>query len=190
MAMDEKALNGFIAQAMEELAPPNYRLQAEQHGQARQGNTSPDIVVHMPYGLRTIIETEYRNPAIGDAKRRLGYEFNDYTLPMKSVLAVGIPQNLGDMRFTELGRALRSEQPQFLMQVVTGISEDDPNVQITPSSPVTVSLQDLVQYAWLAAIPEAYATTVVRQVVGNLQAAQCRVDPKAPPSQPKRPKPV
>ena len=172
MAMDEKAINGFIAQAMEELAPPNYRLYAEQHGQARQGNTSPDIVVHMPYGLRTIIETEYRNPAIGDAKSRLGYWFNDYTLPMKSVLAVGIPQNLSDMRFTELGRALRSEQPQFLMQVVTGISEDDPNVQITPSSPVTVSLQDLVQYAWLAAIPEAYATTVVRQVVGNLQAAQ------------------
>ena len=172
MAMNERPMNGFIAQAMEELAPPNYRLQAEQHGRARQGTTSPDIVVHMPYGLRTIIETEYRNPAIGDAKRRLGYEFNDYILPIKSVLAVGIPQNLGNLGFTELSQALRNGQPQFLMQVVTGTSEDDPDVQITPSSPVNVSLQDLVQYAWLAAIPESYAETVVKQVVSNLRATQ------------------
>ena len=172
MAMDEKALNAFIGQAMEKQAPRNYTVQVEQHGRARRGNTSPDIVVHMPYGLRTIVETEYGNPAIADAKSRLGYEFNDYTLPMKSVLAVGIPRELGDMGFTERDAALASDAPQFLMQVVTGRSEDDPDIRITPSKPVSVSLQDLVQYAWLAAIPEAYAAEVVSDVVGSLQAAQ------------------
>ena len=172
MAMDEKALNAFIAQAMERQAPPGYRLQAEQHGQARLGHTSPDIVVRMPYGLRTIIETEYDAPALGDAKSRLGYEFNDYTLPMKSVLAVGIPRPLGDLGFADLDRELMRDEPQFLMQVVTGKSENDPDIQIAPAQPVPVSARDLVQYAWLAAVPEAYATAIVNQVVGNLTTAQ------------------
>ena len=172
MAMDEKALNAFIAQALERQAPRGYQVQVEQHGQARLGNTSPDIVVHMPYGLRTIVETEYDAPAIGDAKTRLGYEFNDYTLPMKSVLAVGIPRHLGDLRFADLDRELLSDNPQFLMQVVTGRSENDPDIQITPAQPIPVSVRDLAQYAWLAAIPEAYAAAMIDEVVSKLKTAQ------------------
>ena len=172
MAMDEKALNGIIAQAMEEQAPRGYIVQAEQHGQARLGHTSPDIVVRMPYGLRTIVETEYDAPAIGDAKTRLGYEFIDYAPPMKSVLAVGIPRHLGDLGFTDLERELMSDHPQFLMQVVTGKSENDPDINITPAQPVPVSLRDLVQYAWLAAVPEAYAAAVIDDVVSRLKTAQ------------------
>ena len=175
MAMDEKALNACIAQAMERQAPRGYSVQAEQHGQARQGNASPDIVVRMPYGLRTIVETEYGAPALGDAKSRLGYEFSDYTLPMKSVLAVGIPRPLGELGFADLDRELMSDTPQFLMQVVTGQSDKDPNIKITPARPVAVSLRDLVQYAWLAAIPEAYAAEVVGEVVANLKTAQAEL---------------
>ena len=172
MAMDEKALNAFIAQAMERQAPRGYQVQVEQHGQARLGHTSPDIVVRMPYGLRTIVETEYDAPAIGDAKTRLGYEFIDYALPMKSVLAVGIPRHLGDLGFADLDRELMSDAPQFLMQVVTGKSENDPDIQIMPAHPVAVSLRDLVQYAWLAAIPEAYAAAMIDEVVSKLKTAQ------------------
>ena len=41
----------------------------------------------MPYGPRTIIETEYGAPAVKDAIERLGYEFNNYNIPMKTVIA-------------------------------------------------------------------------------------------------------
>ena len=172
MAMDEKAFNFAIALALEKQAPRGYTVQVEQHGQARLGHTSPDLVVRMPYGLRTIVETEYDAPAIGDAKTRLGYEFIDYMLPMKSVLAVGIPRHLGDLGFADLDRELMSDNPQFLMQVVTGRSENDPDIQITPSQPVPVSVRDLAQYAWLAAVPEAYAATVIDEVVSRLKTAQ------------------
>ena len=172
MAMDEKAINYAIAQALERQAPPGYAVLVEQHGQARLGHTSPDLVVQMPYGLRTIIETEYGAPAIGDAQTRLGYEFIDHALPMKSVLAVGIPRPLGDLGFAELDRELMSDNPQFLMQVVTGRSEDDPDIQITPAQPVPVSVRDLAQYAWLAAVPEAYSAAVIAEVVSKLKTAQ------------------
>ena len=175
MATDEKALNAYLAQAMERQAPPRYRVAAEQHGRARRGAASPDLVVQMPYGLRTIIETEYRHPAIADAKRRLGYEFNDSTIPMKSILAVGIPEHLGELGHTELERELMGDNPQFLLQIVTGRAENDPDLKIVPPRPAPVSLRDLVQYAWLAAIPEAYAATIVNEVVNNLKAAQAEL---------------
>lgn len=172
MAIDEKVMNGYIAEAMELQSPRGYRVTAEQHGQALRGHTSPDIVVDMPYRLRTIIETEYNAPAIADAKDRLGYEFNDHNLPMKSVLAVGIPESWGDLSHADRRQALASDQPELLMQVVTGRSENDPELKILPEQPVAVSLRDLVQYAWLAAIPEPYAQSVVDAVIRKLQRAK------------------
>ena len=172
MAINERTMNGFIAQALERQAPRGYTVQVEQHGQARLGHTSPDLVVQMPYGLRTIVETEYGAPAIGDAKARLGYKFINYSLPMKSVLAVGIPHALGDLGLADLDRELMSDHPQFLMQVVTGKSEDDPDIQITPAQPVPVSVRDLAQYAWLAAVPEVYAAAELDEVVSRLKTAQ------------------
>lgn len=153
MAMNERALNAFIAAAMQRQAPPNYRFAAEQSGTARRGNATPDIVAHMPYGLRTIIETEYGAPAVKDAIARLGYQFNDYNIPMKSVIALGIPRRLGELGHAERETALMSDEPQFLMQVVTGKSPDDSDLSAVPDKPFPVSLQDVVQYAWLAAIP-------------------------------------
>ena len=172
MAIDEKTMNGYIAEAMELQSPRGYRVTAERHGQALRGHTSPDIVVDMPYSLRTIIETEYNAPAIADAKDRLGYEFNDHNLPMKSVLAVGVPEAWGDLSHADRRQALASDQPELLMQVVTGTSENDPELKILPEQPIAVSLRDLVQYAWLAAIPEPYAQSVVDAVIRKLQRAK------------------
>ena len=172
--IDEKVLNGYIAPAMEKLAPPGYAVDAEIHGQAMLGSTSPDIVVKMPYDLRMIVETEYDNPAIDDAKKRLGYDFADHTRDVNNVIALGIPRRLGSprMRYAERDTELMSDTPQFLMQVVTGRSPDDPDIVITPEEPVPVSLRDVIQYAWLAAIPESYATDVLSKVLANLRTAR------------------
>ncbi len=172
-SIDEKALNGFIAQAMEKLAPPHYEVGPEIHGQATLDNTTPDIVVRMPYDLRMIVETEYGAPAVGDAISRLGYDFADHTRDVKNVIALGIPSRLGErMRHVDREAELMSDSPQFLMQVVTGRSPDDPEIVITPPNPIPVSLRDVVQYAWLAAIPESYAADVLSNVVANLRTAR------------------
>ncbi len=172
--IDERVLNGYIAQAMEKQAPPGYTVGPEVHGQARLGNTSPDLVVRMPYDLRMIVETEYDSPAIGDAIDRLGYEFHDHTRDVKNVIALGIPSRLGSprMRYADRDIELMSDSPEFLMQVVTGRSPDDPNIVITPEKPIPVSLRDVIQYAWLAAIPETYAENVLKKVVANLRTAR------------------
>ena len=177
MAMNERALNGFIATAMERQAPPGYKFRPEQSGTARRGNATPDIVVEMPYGLRTIIETEYGAPAVKDAIARLGYQFNNYNIKMKSVIALGIPRALGELDLDELASRepdapLMSDEPQFLMQVVTGKSPDDPELTTVPDEPFPVSLQDVVQYAWLAAIPEPYAESVMQAAIADMTKAK------------------
>lgn len=172
MAMNERALNAFIAAAMQRQAPPGYEFPPEESGTARSGNATPDIVAHMPYGLRTIIETEYGAPAVKDAIARLGYQFNDYNIPMKSVIALGIPRRLGELGHAERETALMSDDPQFLMQVVTGKSPDDPELTTVPDKPFPVSLQDVVQYAWLAAIPEPYAESVMQAAIDDMTKAK------------------
>ena len=172
--IDERVLNGYIAQAMEKQAPPGFTIGPEVHGQARLDNTSPDLVVRMPYDLRMIVETEYDDPAIDDAITRLGYEFHDHTRDVKNVIALGIPRRFGSprMRYAERDAELMSDAPQFLMQVVTGRSPDDPDIMITPEEPIPVSLRDVIQYAWLAAIPESYTVEVLSKVVANLRTAR------------------
>ena len=48
MPTNEKAMNAYIAEALEAQSPPNYRVNAERTGQARLGNTSPDFIMSMP----------------------------------------------------------------------------------------------------------------------------------------------
>lgn len=69
MPTNEKAMNAYIAEALEAQSPPGYSVNA---GQARLGNTSPDFIMSMPYGLRVIIESEYDAPAVKDAMRAWG----------------------------------------------------------------------------------------------------------------------
>ena len=173
MVMNERTLNGHIADAMQEQAPPNFEFWAEQQGTARQGNTVPDIRVNMPYGLRGIVELEYGQPAVADATDKLGYQFRDAdTLPMRSILAVGIPESLGKMGLWERRAFLASDEPHFLLQVVTGAGPQDPNRTIVPDKPVAVSLRDLVHYAWLAAIPEDYSQRELTKVINALHGAR------------------
>ena len=65
-----------------------------------------------------------------------------------------------------------SDDPQFLMQVITGASPDDPDPTIVPNKPFPVSLQDVVQYAWLAAIPAPYAKEVTDKAIADMEAAK------------------
>ena len=145
---NEKVVNGDIAKAMQRMAPNGYEMMAETQGQSGKDGTSPDIVVEMPYDLRMIIETEYGKPAIKDAISRLGYKFHNYSLPVKNVIALGIPEMLKNLTVAgtvqevlenpsgekisdpkipeEVRTMLEAGDVLFPMQVVTGRSPEDP----------------------------------------------------------------
>ena len=175
MTMNERGINTLIADALWELAPPNFEFLAEQHGTAKDDKTVPDILVKMPYGLRGIIELEYDLPAVEDAKAKLGYEFKDSdNLPLRSILAVGIPRDLGQSNRNPHKRKklLKSPETQFLLQVVTGPPSQAEDAVVFPEKPLPVSLHDLVQYSWLTAIPEEYSRQEMAKTVKALDQAK------------------
>ena len=173
MPIDERAMNSQIADALEKHAPPGFAVLEEEHGNDLFGDRVPDIQLRLPYKLRAMIETEYGAPAVGDARKKLGWQFKDcQNLPMKSVLAVGIPEDLGDMPRRERQEALSSDDPIFLMQVVTGTGPDDPNITVVPDQPVPVSLRDLIHYAWISAVPEDYSRSELNKVIAQVTRAK------------------
>lgn len=173
MAIDERAMNSQIADALEEHAPPGFAVVEEEHGNDLFGDRVPDIQLRLPYGLRAIIETEYGAPAVGDARKKLGWQFRDcQNLPMKSILAVGIPEELGDISRRERSAKLSSDEPIFQMRVVTGTGPDDPNITVVPDQPVPVSLRDLIHYAWLSAVPEDYSRSELNKVIAEVTRAK------------------
>ena len=173
MAIDERAMNSQIADALEEHAPPGFAVVEEEHGNDLFGDRVPDIQLLLPYGLRAMIETEYGAPAVGDARKKLGWQFKDcQNLPIKSILAVGIPVELGDVPRRERSTTLSSDEPVFQMQVVTGSGPEDPNITIVPDKPVPVSLRDLIQYAWLSAVPEDYSRSELNKVIAEVTRAK------------------
>ena len=173
MAIDERAMNSQIADALDKHAPPGFAVLEEEHGNDLFGDRVPDIQLRLPYSLRAMIETEYSAPAVGDAVKKLGWEFKDcQNLPMKSILAVGIPVELGDMPRRERQEALSSDEPIFLMRVVTGTGPEDPDITVVPDQPVPVSLRDLIHYAWLSAVPEGYSRSELNKVIAQVTRAK------------------
>ena len=133
------------------------------------------------------MELEYGQPAVGDAIRKLGYQFKDAdTLPLKSILAVGIPEALGKMRRREREAFLKSDEPHFLLQVVTGAGPQDPDRTIVPDKPVAVSLRDLVHYAWLSAIPEDYSQKELTKVINAPERSPGQLVASFQPHEPSR----
>ena len=76
------------------------------------------------------------------------------------------------MGHAERRAALASDDRRFLLQVVTGKSPTDPGVNLIPVDPIPVSLRDVAQYAWLAAIPAPYAGRIMRGAVKGMSSAQ------------------
>ena len=66
----------------------------------------PDLIVQSPDAYPIAIEVEWDTPAIGDAEKRLGKIFAQTMLPVRSVIAVGIENEVRSMSDEELERRL------------------------------------------------------------------------------------
>ena len=64
--MNGQALNASVAELPESQAPPGFSTEAGER------TLVPDVVVSLLFGALAFIETDYGQPSIADAKRKLG----------------------------------------------------------------------------------------------------------------------
>ncbi len=70
----------------------------------------PDILIQSPRSFPVAIEVEFGKPAINDARGRLGKRSEANMLPIRSAIAVGVPDELRSCSDYELERQLQSDE--------------------------------------------------------------------------------
>lgn len=117
-------------------------------------NRRPDIVIRQPGRMPVIVECEYGQPAVRDARSRLGEQLVNAGQPFTEVIAAGIATVCqGDYEKT-LRQRLDNNEPIFTIQLVSG--KDPANYSVWPQArPLTATPADLAAYCEYAQVPQS-----------------------------------
>lgn len=111
--MHEESFNNALARALRQRRKAwrsnEYAVQCERlRTFIADPRARPDLIVHSPDAYPIAIEVEWGNPAIEDAEKRLGRIFAQTMLPVRSVIAIGVENEVRSMSDEELESRLAS----------------------------------------------------------------------------------
>ena len=144
----------------------------------------PDILVQSPNTYPVIVETEWGDPAIGDARTRIGKQIRGAGLPVRSVIAVGAPNESRHWSRDELHRKLAYPSDLRLQFAVLSayisaesaavggdISVSDHDVETWPANGyLTGTVNDLATLCEYAAAPPMLVDRTAEEVADNIDA--------------------
>jgi hypothetical protein len=148
---------------------------AERHGVLVNAERErPDILVAPPDIYPVIIEIEFDKPAFADARKKLGRQVAGTLLPVRSAIAVGVPNDIrswsNDQLHERLAQPGRVElQYAILSASVHGdrieVALRDEDVHTWPSNgQVTGTLNDLADLCEYAAAPPMLISEIADDV--------------------------
>ncbi len=126
-------------------------------GERRQAlignNRRPDITIRQTGRRPVVIESEFGNPAVADARSRLGETLVGETHPFTEAIAIGINAQCeydddGDFR-----QRLDNNEPILTIQLVLGESPE--HAAVWPSQPMPATPADLAAYCEYAQVPQS-----------------------------------
>ena len=177
--MHEQTFNEILADALRNLRRP-WRENQEFIVSERQGVVvnakaeRPDILISPPDIYPVILEVEFGQPAIGDARKRLGRQVAGTYSLVRSAIAVGAPEEIRQWSNQQLREQLAQPGALELQYVVfsavvrgdeSQVVINDDDVQRWPSNGhVSGTLFDLADLCEYAAAP----TLLVSQVAGDV----------------------
>ena len=142
----------------------------------------PDILVRSPNSYPIAVEVEFGDPAIEDARKRLGKRTTSNLLPIRSVIAIGVPNEVRTWSSYKLNTQLESQSGINLNFVLltANVTEEwtdvkDSDIYTWPESGyVTGNINDLAYLCETATAPtslvEQETAKVAREVNGYANA--------------------
>ena len=134
----------------------------------------PDILIAPPDIYPVIVEVEFGQPAFADARRKLGRQVAGTSLPVRSAIAVGVPDEIRRWSNTQLKQRLAQPGGVELQYAVlsAGVQGDESEVTIKDddvhfwplSAQVTGTLGDLSDLCEYAAAPPVLVTRIADEV--------------------------
>ena len=142
-------------------------------------NEQIDILVRSPDSYPVAVETEWRDPAIGDAKGRLGKTVKGVRYPIRSVIAVGLPENARGWSQSRLREEFQNQDgvPLQMVMLYSNIRGDGvviPNLlesdimRWPESGYVTGTVDDLVRLCEYASAPPSLVSRLAKEVAEKI----------------------
>ena len=176
--LHEQNANAAIARWLNTVGR-QWQANGDRTGTIQGSNRRPDIVVTQGGRMPVIIECEFddkSNPAIADARSRLGNALVNETRPFTEIIAVGIAARCkqdSDEGFTQ---RLQNNESIFTIQLVSQVTvkengEENETVKVWPGKPLPATPGDLIAYCEYAQVPQKLIIEESGKVADMIKAA-------------------
>ena len=168
--LSEPDANSAIADYLNGVGIP-WNANAERSQTLIGSSGRPDIVIRQNGRRAVVVETEFGNPAVGDAQSRLGEKLIGETHPLTEVVAVGIDEECKNLTRAEFLAMLKRGGSVLSVQLVS-------TTGVWPQAPTIARPSDLSAYCEYAQVPQleidrrsAIVATEIESLGGNLTDA-------------------
>ena len=176
--LHEQNANAAIARWLNTVGR-QWQANGDRTGTIQGSNRRPDIVITQGGRMPVIIECEFddkSNPAIADARSRLGNALVNETRPFTEIIAVGIAARCkqdSDEGFTQ---RLQNNESIFTIQLVSQVKvkengEEKETVKVWPGKPLPATPGDLIAYCEYAQVPQKLIVEESGKVADMIKAA-------------------
>ena len=194
--MHEQSFNVALADALRKYRRPwreneNYIVSERQGVLVNAISERPDILIASADFYPVIIEVEFDHPAVGDARKKLGRQVAGTWWPVRSAIAVGVPDEVRHWSDSELRQRLSQSgdielQYAVLSTYVRGdegeIDIRDEDVECWPAEGYALGnladLADLCEYASAPPMLVSQIADDVSREIRNLAKVLCQAIPQ------------
>ena len=150
----------------------NWQANGGERTRTLQGKPSehPDIIITEGDRMPIIIECEWSNktnPAVEDAKKRIGEKLVGESREFTEVVAVGIDEKCRQDSNAHFRERLENNEPILTVQLVSQTKE---GTRVWPAKPLPAKPSDLVAYCEYAQVPQTVIEEQSSEIAERIQS--------------------
>ena len=167
--LHEQEANSLLSEWLN-MTGRSWKASAERN-RAIQDNSSerPDIVITEGDRMPVVIECEVGNPAVGDARKRLGVTIVGETRPFTEAIAVGYSPACREDSSEQFRKRIVSDELFLTIQLV--YRGGDEEVTLWPQKPLPAKPSDLVAFCEYAQVPQLVIDRQSNAIATQIQSA-------------------
>lgn len=151
----EPTLNEWVAQWLNEHSYRPWSATAEVLGAVVDGRDQLDLVVRQQGRMPAVVEFEVGNPAVADAKSRIGKRLKDAPRELSEVLAVGYSNECRTDDINGFFGRMNHNDTFMTVQIVSRRNGGDSSCRVWPDEPLRANASDLMAYIEYLQVPQA-----------------------------------
>ena len=151
----EPTLNEWVAQWLNTRGARPWEATAEELGAVVGGRAQLDLVVRQLARMPAVVEFEFGNPAVADAKSRIGKRLRDAPRELTEVLAVGYSNECKTDDIDSFFRRMSANETFMTVQIVSRRNGCDASCRVWPDKPLQANASDLMAFIEYLQVPQA-----------------------------------